>query len=101
MTKSMNPPGSFEHDGKTYQLDMGVNTICKIENKFDLPMPKVAEKMESDPRVSFVRTVFHQALLENHPDLHERDAGLIMTGLGIQRVGDLLSEISAGSPLAD
>jgi len=75
-------------------LSFSVNAICELEDALDLPVSKIAEKL-NDPenlRMSLVRTVIWAALQDSHPEIDMQTAGNIATVAGTAKIMEKVGE---------
>ena len=94
MTNKAKGQVSFETGGKLYSFAYSINALCELEEALGQGFAEVAVLM-ADParmRLATVRTMFWAGLREQMPDLTLRDAGKIMTELGLARSMALVSE---------
>lgn len=71
----------FEVDDKTYTLLLDINALCIVEERLGI---KSITELEFGEGMSIrtIRSIFWAGLQEHHPDLTEKEAGRLMTGLG-------------------
>jgi hypothetical protein len=74
---------SVEADGKTYTLVFSINALCELEDKLGASVSDIAALSTNGKRFGTIRTVFWAGLQEHHPDLTLKDAGRIITAMGI------------------
>lgn len=95
----------FEADGTTYTLVYSINAIINLEGKTEKTIQEIGEAMQDNPRLAFLRTVFHAGLLEHHRDVTEEQAGEVMQKAGgLAKAGALISEAftaAFGAPEGD
>lgn len=88
-------------DGATYRFSLSVNAICELEDKLDRPIAQIADLL-NDPakiRMKLVRTLTWAALLDHQPEISERDAGTVVSAIGIQRaVGAVMRSMQLAFP---
>lgn len=68
-----------------YKLSFSINAICELEDALDMPVAKVADKLNDTDniRMTMIRTVVWAALRDHHADMTVNDAGQIATDAGI------------------
>lgn len=96
--------GKFEVGGKT--LTFNVNTFCDLEEAFGVDDVNVVlakiQGLEEHPSLKVIRTLFTVALQQEHPDMSEKDAGLLIGEVGIEAAAEALMEaVSQAFPDAD
>lgn len=83
----------FEVDGEDYVLLLDFNALCDLED--DLPGLMDGTAEIRSPKA--IRRVFHAGLQAHHEGLTEREAGVLIQGLGLERAGQLVKESFAAS----
>jgi hypothetical protein len=77
---------TLEAGGQIYTLQLTVNAICALEEKFSTPehdvtvMDLLARVQKA--KVTMMRAFIWAALREHHPELTEEDAGRLITAAG-------------------
>ncbi|SDP92508.1 Phage tail tube protein, GTA-gp10 [Phyllobacterium sp. YR620] len=80
---------AFKAGDSEYTLSFSINATCELEDHFDLPIGKVAEKLQKNPaevRMSDLRAFIWAALRDNHPEVDMIEAGRIATEAGVKPV---------------
>lgn len=94
MAKELRGQATFKIDGTAYRMSYSFNAIAEIEDVLDDTMDNIVARLQ-DPkgiRISLARTVFWGGLLDHHPEITVKEAGAIMTRLGIVRSLELVAE---------
>lgn len=65
--------------------------LCQMEDRLDMGVAAIGEKLSKDVRLSFLRAVFHAGLRTYHREITEDQAGDLILELGDQ-VGPAISE---------
>jgi hypothetical protein len=81
---------SFEADGVPMTLVFSIDSLCVLEDRLDMSVSAIGQKMSEDMRIGFLRSVFWAGLREHHPEISEREAGELITAVGAQEVGALI-----------
>lgn len=70
---------------REYKLSFSINAICELEDALDIPVAKVADKLNdaANIRMSLIRTVVWAALRDHHEAVTVKEAGQIATDAGI------------------
>lgn len=95
---------SFEHEGETYTLRMATNEWCELEEEHGATTDELVkrfEKMAHEQRLDmrYLRSFFRAALAGERDGITLKEAGAIMTGLGLDVAAQKLGEaIQAGLP---
>jgi hypothetical protein len=100
---------SFTAGDKTYTMIFSINALCELENDFEDPVAEFNRIMSGDvkKRLQTTRKIFRAGLSDYHPEMTEKQAGLLMTALGQQAfviMADaftLAFSESAGSPKSE
>jgi hypothetical protein len=82
----------FEADGQSYTLVFSVNALCELEDKLGASVSDIGGLLTRGKRFSTIRTVFWAGLVDHHPDLALKDAGRIITAIGIEQADALIGE---------
>lgn len=88
---------------ENYTLVYSVNAIIALEEKTGLPITRIGDFLGGEA-FSFAnaRTFFWAGLIEHQPDLSERDAGDIMSELGVEQALTLATDsLKASLPSED
>lgn len=83
---------AFEVSGATYTLVYSINSLCTLEDRLDLTVQQIGERMSTAMRLSFLRQVFHGGLTSHHPQVTEEQAGELIQDLGVPRAGELIAD---------
>lgn len=86
---------SLEADGKRFTLVFSVNALCELEERLGEAVSDIGSLASKGKRFSTIRTVFLCGLLDHHPDLTERDAGNIISAIGIDKADAACAEAFA------
>lgn len=89
-----------------YTLTFNVNTFCDLEESFKVDdvngVLKIMQGMEEQPSLRTLRTIFHAALLGEHKDMTEREAGQIISEVGLEAAAEAMQNaVSAVFPESD
>ncbi len=92
MANSLKGEVSFEADGESYTLVYSVNAIIVLEEKTGQPITRIGDFLGGE-NFSFAsaRTFFWAGLLEHH-DISEREAGTLMSLLGVEQALTLATD---------
>jgi hypothetical protein len=82
---------TFEADGQTWRMCASVNALCELESLVSDPEQITFLMSGGDANFTTIRAAFCAFLRDNHPDLTQEDAGLLL---------DHLTLVVAGSKLA-
>jgi hypothetical protein len=75
--------------------------LCQMEDRLDMGVAAIGERLSKDVRLSFLRAVFHAGLRTYHRDISEDQAGDLILELGDQ-VGPAITEaMTAAFPQAE
>lgn len=90
---------SFKSGEETYTLRYSANTLCEIEDAFDMGVNRIATLLQDQEklRLSHIRLVFHLGLKDRHPDMSLEDAGELISEIGIGRAAELFAEAFSAS----
>ncbi len=83
---------AFEASGATYTLLYSINSLCALEDRLDMTVQQIGERMSTAMRLSFLRSVFHGGLSTHHATLTEVEVGELIEDMGVKRTGDLIAE---------
>jgi hypothetical protein len=83
---------SIEADGKRYVLVYSTNAICELEDRLDDGVAALSKLALAGKRFKIIRTVFLCGLLDNHPELTEKDAGRIIDAISLDKADALIVE---------
>lgn len=103
MTQGMDPRTkvSFEADGKTWTLQFTTNALVELE---EAAGKAITELLSVEvPTLKTVRTMFWAGLIENHPELSQKDAGRVIDAAGgFEAVMEIVNRaITAAMPEAE
>lgn len=92
MTNGMKGSQKFSVDGKEYTLWMSVNAYCSLEADDGMDMNALFNTLADVEKADFTlyRKLFFYGLQDCHPEITLREAGLIMTKLGLDTAMSLL-----------
>jgi hypothetical protein len=82
----------FEVEGQPHTLQYTINSLCVLEDKLNMSVGEIGQRMSADMRLGFLRTVFWAGLQEHHPDITERDAGEMISAVGPAEVGQMIGQ---------
>ncbi|MFS0736932.1 hypothetical protein ABC347_07770 [Sphingomonas sp. 1P06PA] len=92
----------IEADGQRYTLTLDFNTFVEIEEATGLDMQALGPALSDSPSAKLVQTVFWATLLDQHPDVTPRDAGRLISAIGLDGFGDAFNRLFAAvMPKAD
>lgn len=90
---------TLEVGGKVYTLRLTINAICELEDALSTPNKPVTFKEITEAAekgsLRHVRAVFWAALLERHPEMTLKDAGALISEVGLTGLSGHLSELGA------
>jgi hypothetical protein len=74
----------LESGGRSYTMIFSINALCELENDFDDVIAEVAAVLSGTgkKRLTMMRRVFRAGLSDYHPEVTEKQAGLLITALG-------------------
>jgi len=90
-------------DGKMklgeHTLTFNVNALCDLEEAFDVDdinavLAKISA-LQDKPSLRTIRTIFAVAMRQDNPDVTERDAGDLISEIGIDTAAEALGEAMA------
>lgn len=69
-----------------YKLSFSVNSLCELEAALDLPIATIITTIQNpkEVRLRFIRALMWAGLQDYHDEVTLKDAGLIVTDIGIQ-----------------
>jgi hypothetical protein len=75
---------TFNFSDKTYTMIFSINALCELENDYDDVFAEFAGLLSGSgkKRNTVLRKVFRAGLSDHHPEMTERQAGLLMTAMG-------------------
>jgi hypothetical protein len=84
---------SFDIDGKTWTLALGINALCELEAEFDKPVNAIFAEMD-DGKVSVrtLRSVFRAGLARHHSKISQAEAGDLMEAVGLAETARLIGD---------
>ena len=91
---------AFEAAGRSWWLSFSINALCVLEEEFEQTADAVGVHFFGEgakPSLPDVRGFFWAGLQDHHPELTEREAGLVMTELGLARTGELVGRAFVGA----
>jgi hypothetical protein len=73
---------------REFTLSFSINATCNLEDHFDLPIAKIAKKLEKadEIRMGDIRAIIWAALGDNHPEIDLLEAGRIASAAGTEVV---------------
>jgi len=85
---------SFRVDGKEYTLRYSTNALCELEDKLDLGIHEIAQRLANKEtlRLKMVRAVLWAGLRDHHPDLTIEEAGELVSKAGMVDLLDKVGE---------
>ncbi len=86
---------SFEVEGEPYTLVLNINTLCILEERLDISIGQLIEKLTNNVRLGFIRSVLWIGLSTYHPDLTEDDVGDLLASLKLTGAKDLIVQAVA------
>jgi len=81
----------FDAAEEAYTLRFSVAALMTLEEKFDKSVQDVLAMMEGG-RLSTLRTIFWAGLRDCRPEITEDAAGEVMTAVGIEAAGELITK---------
>jgi len=82
---------------EVYILTLGFNAMCTLEDRYDMPILKIAAKVEDEERFSDVRAFVWAALQEHQPSITENQAGDLIQTYGVAKIIALLPQVIAAA----
>lgn len=90
---------SFEVAGARYVLRYGINELCQLEDRLQIDVTDLAEKMARGLNMRTLRTMFACGLSDGKTDA---EAGALIDAIGLQRAGELVGQaLQASFPQAE
>jgi hypothetical protein len=90
---------SFEAGGARHTLRYGINELCRLEDRLNIDVTALGQKMAAGLNMRTLRTIFACGL---SGDLADAEAGDIIDEVGLQRAGELVGEaMQAAFPSAE
>lgn len=90
---------TFDAAGKSWRLVYSVNALIALENRLDMSVSKIGQRMAGDLRMGFLRDVFVGGLRTHHPEVTDELAGDLIQEVGGAKVGELIGQaFSAAFP---
>jgi hypothetical protein len=83
---------TFEAHGRTWRLCASVNALCELESLVDDPEQVALLMSGGDVNFSTARAGFCAFLRDNHPDLTQEEAGLLLDHLTLQVAGKKIAQ---------
>lgn len=83
---------TFEADGRTWRLCASVNALCELESLVSDPEQVALLMSGGDANFSTIRAGFCAFLRDNHPDLTQEEAGLLLDHLGLRVAGGKMAQ---------
>lgn len=77
---------------QSYVLVFGANAMVALESALDMSLNQIVNLFKADIRIGTLRTMLWAALQDRHPEVDERQAGLIMDEAGLDQVGEKIGE---------
>lgn len=88
---------SFDTSKGPLTLVYNIDALCTLEDRLDLSVTEIAEKLGGNLRLGFLRAVLWAGLRERHPGIDEKAAGEFIRELGGVAVGALVGEALAAA----
>lgn len=88
---------SFRAGDDEYTLVFSIDALISLEEIYEKTVAEVGEMLGEGLRMVDLRTVFRVGLAEYHPDLADKDAGRIMSMLGVKDAGALVGRAFASA----
>jgi len=82
----------FEAGAASFTLVYNIDALCTLEDRLDLSVAEIGERMGKTMRLGFLRAVFHAGLRAHHPEVTERQAGELISVVGLAETGDLIGK---------
>ena len=83
MTNKHKGETTLEIDGKTYTMRLGFDALSTLEERLDMGVQQIFESLNTRPRLSTMRAIFHACLSEHHPEVKESDVGALIELAGL------------------
>lgn len=85
---------SFEADGNAWTLKVDANAMCEIEEATGKTITEIGRVLgnEATASISLMRSVFWGALQHHHDGLTLKDAGKLISDIGMDEAGRLIGE---------
>jgi hypothetical protein len=83
---------AFEVGEQSYKLCFSANAIIEMEDHFDKTVEEISNLLRDTDRLRMknLRAVFWAGLTDHHPGITIKEAGVIITQVGFQRVVELI-----------
>lgn len=91
MANAQKGEASFEALGQTWTIKLGTNAMCEIEDRTELSINKIGEKLNGAGfSMKLMRTVFACGMIDHHPDITDRTVGDILDEIGFEAASDIM-----------
>jgi hypothetical protein len=86
MANSARGSVALQAGDKAYTMAFSINALCELEDVFGVPAPKLGNLFEDAENISMkdVRKLVMVGLHDHHPEVSEKDAGVIAGDAGLQ-----------------
>jgi hypothetical protein len=79
-----------------YNLTFNVNTFCGLEEAFDVAdvnaVLEIINSLQARPSLRTIRTIFHVAMQQFHPETTAKEAGDLISEVGISEAADAIGK---------
>lgn len=83
MTNSSRGSVALQAADKAYKVSFSVNALCELEDAFGVSVQQIGAIFDKDASMKDVRKLARCALSDHHPEITEKDAGLVVTEAGL------------------
>jgi len=80
-------------DGASLKLVIDVNALVEVEDATGMDVTSLSKALSAKPGFKLIRTLFWAALQARHPGKTERDAGDIMSSMGVEAITETLTKL--------
>jgi hypothetical protein len=85
---------TFKYGNKEYTLKYGVRALIKLEEYFNVPISKIADKFMDSKNLSIrdLYELFKAGLAKNKPPLTDEDIEEIIDSMGFNKIAELVGK---------
>ncbi len=84
---------SFEADGKTWTLALGINALCELEDEFGTPINEVFASMDNGRvNVRTLRSMMRAGLARHHGAVSHFETGDLIEAVGLTETARLIGD---------
>lgn len=82
--------------GVTYRLCFTIDALCQLEDRLDLSVVQISERMQSGaPRLSIMRAILWAGLQTHHAPIDEKAAGELIGEIGaVELMGHIMTAMN-------